>query len=86
MKFALLIILFSSQLVFADLEHKDGQGTLPEAQKLTLSRGCFKEIKSQGCGHPRENQDFFSFCLQLKLEALSSDCQGFFTKLYGKRI
>lgn len=86
MKLFVMTALLFSFFAHADLEHREGQESKPTVENLSRSRGCFKEIKEQGCGHPRENQDFFSFCLQLKLESLTSDCQGFFSKLYGKRI
>lgn len=83
-KFFILIILFSTN-VLADLEHIEGQGLAPSRQKLSSSRGCFQEIRNFGCGHPREDQEFFIGCLEENKDSLSLSCKSFFETLYGKR-
>jgi hypothetical protein len=84
-KIFILLILLLSSIVQADMEHKLGQGALPSPQKLSIARGCFKEIDEQGCGHPKENHEFFISCLEVKGNNLSSNCITFFNRLYGKR-
>lgn len=86
MKRSMLILLILGTLsAHADLEHKPGQGAMPLQQKLTVSHSCFKEIDSLGCGHPRDDQEFFIGCLDDKRDELTPSCQKFFEKLYGKK-
>lgn len=86
MKCSMLVaVFFISLSVHADLEHKEGQGSMPKAQKLSVSRSCFKEIDHIGCGHPRDDQEFFMSCLDEKKDELNPSCQSFFEKLYGKK-
>ena len=64
MKLALVsLIIVISFSAHADLEHKQGQGALPERQKLSNAHNCFAEIDLKGCGHPRDDQEFFIACL-----------------------
>lgn len=79
------LFLFISLSAMADLEHKEGMGAPPLKQKLSIARGCFKEINELGCGHPRDDQEFFIGCLEESKDDLTPSCQGFFEKLYGKR-
>ncbi len=81
----LVAVIFISFTAYADLEHKEGQGTMPKSQKLSISRSCFKEIDHIGCGHPRDDQEFFTSCLDEKKDELNPSCQVFFEKLYGKK-
>lgn len=86
MRIILLISsLFFTSLAWGDLEHRHGQGERPSAQKLSLSRGCFKEINDLGCGHPAEDHEVFISCLDEGREKLSNSCQIFFERLYGRR-
>lgn len=78
-------VIFLSLSAHADLEHKEGLGTMPKTQKLSISRSCFKEIDDIGCGHPRDDQEFFISCLQENKDELNPSCQSFFEKLYGKK-
>lgn len=80
----ILLFVFSSS-AFADLEHVEGQGMAPTRQKLSSARGCFQEINHKGCGHPREDQEFFIACLDENKDSLSPSCKSFFETLYGKR-
>lgn len=81
----ILMSLFLSFSAFADLEHRDGQEAIPTEKNLTLSRSCFQEILEQGCRHPSEDRELFNNCLTDKITTLSSRCQTFFERLYGKR-
>ena len=78
------LLLFIS-LSHAHLEHKPGQGMIVDEKRLSKARGCFTDIKLLGCGHPREDIDFFKSCLDEKSDQLTSDCQNFFQRLYGKK-
>lgn len=80
-----LSVLFSIA-AHADMEHKSGQGEQPSLQKMTLSRGCFTEADQLGCGHPREDHEYFIACVQDNRNQLSISCQHFFKKLYGNRV
>lgn len=84
-RYMLSLLLLFSFSAFADLEHVEGQGAAPSRQKLTSARGCFQEIRNLGCGHPREDQDFFIGCLEENKDSLSPSCKSFFEVLYGKR-
>jgi hypothetical protein len=84
-RYGLLLIMAISFSAFADLEHVEGMGSAPSKQKLSSSRGCFQEIRNLGCGHPREDQDFFTGCLEENKDSLSPSCKSFFEILYGKR-
>ncbi len=79
---AVLIHTFSAQ---ADMEHKSGLGTMPAKQSLTSSRACFQEIDNKGCGHPRDDQEFFIACLDENKNSLTQSCRSFFDTLYGKK-
>ena len=86
MKIYLLVgaLIFSS-VALADLEHTPGQGESPSKQKLSLSRGCFNEIDNKGCGRPGEDHEVFIACLDENKKNLSTNCQSFVERLYGKR-
>lgn len=86
MKRLMLVVLFFGTLsAHADLEHIPGQGAMPKSQKLSAARSCFHEIDNMGCGHPRDDQEFFNGCLEEKRDELTLSCQAFFEKLYGKK-
>lgn len=86
MKVGLMIIsIFISINSYGDMEHKPGQGIQPSAEKLSLSRGCFKEMRYLGCGHPREDHGYFIACLANNRDQLSNNCQSFFQRLYEKK-
>ena len=76
--------LFSS-VASGNLEHSAGQGQSPSRQKLSLSRGCFEQIETKGCGSPSEDHEVFIACLDNKTDELTNNCQSFFERLYGKR-
>ncbi|MCM2349000.1 MAG: hypothetical protein NDI69_03200 [Bacteriovoracaceae bacterium] len=80
-----LSVIFSFSTL-ADMEHRAGQGGQPSLQRLTLSRGCFNEADQLGCGHPREDHEYFIACTQDNRKQLSISCQHFFEKLYGNRV
>ena len=80
-----IFLLLTSYSAMANLEHTEGQGSGPSDKKLTHSRACFQEIVDQGCSHPREDRELFNNCLADKITTLSSECQTFFQRLYGKR-
>lgn len=82
--FVMLALIFSFSAT-ADLEHREGQGASPTEKNLKASRSCFKEILDQGCRHPSEDREIFNNCLADKITTLSSRCQTFFERLYGKR-
>lgn len=84
-KIILVAFLILSTSAFADMEHRTGQGEKPSAKRLSVARGCFDEIDTLGCGHPRDDHDVFIGCLDDKREDLSPNCQSFFERLYGKR-
>ena len=77
--------IFISLEAMADLEHREGQGTIPSSKELGVSRACFREIDNLGCGHPLEDQEYFNTCLADQKTTLSSNCQIFFEKLYGSK-
>lgn len=81
----ILITMFFSFASMAHLEHRAGQETVPSSERLSKARGCFREIAEHGCGHPRDGQEEFNTCLEIKKEMLTETCQTFFKKLYGKR-
>jgi hypothetical protein len=83
--FIYLFVLLLSTSVFADMEHIEGQGQAPSKQRMKFSRACFAEMEELSCGHPREDQEFFTSCLDEKHDSLSLNCQSFFERLYGKR-
>lgn len=86
MKRTMLVSVFLFSLsAHADLEHKAGMGTMPQKQKLSVAHACFNEIDNIGCGHPRDDQEFFISCLDEKKDELTPSCQTFFQKLYGKK-
>ena len=86
MKCLILILLFLlSHSAMADLEHKEGQGMMPNKQRLTTAHTCFQEIDNMGCGHPRNDQEFFIGCLEENKDKLTLSCQKFFQKLYGRK-
>lgn len=85
LKLFLLLTLLTPESVRAHLEHKRGQGSTPSSEKLHFTRGCFSEIADAGCPHPRDGSEIFRSCLDLKLQSVSKNCQGFFLRLYGKR-
>jgi hypothetical protein len=86
MKRSMLALVFIFSLsAHADLEHKPGQGEMPLRQKLSVSHGCFNEIDTIGCGHPRDDQEFFIGCLQDHKDELTPSCQTFFERLYGNK-
>lgn len=84
-RYLFFLFLAFSFSALADLEHVEGQGTAPSRQKLSTSRGCFQEMRNLGCGNPREDQDFFTGCLEENKDSLSPSCKSFFEVLYGKR-
>jgi hypothetical protein len=84
-KLYLLGLIFFCGQAQADLEHIAGQGMVPGLQKLNISRGCFAKIATLGCGHPRDDHEFFITCLDDKRDKLSSNCLSFFNRLYGKK-
>lgn len=84
-KIFLIITIAFSSFAFADLEHKAGQGDAPPEKKVSLARGCFREIDNLGCGHPKDDLGFFRGCLDENRENLSASCQTFFGKLYSKK-
>jgi hypothetical protein len=79
-----LALIFSSS-AFSNLEHIEGQGSSPLKIKLNHSRGCFQDMAELGCGHPRDGHDSFVTCLNEKRTHLSSTCEAFFERLYGKQ-
>lgn len=86
MKCSMLVLVFLfSYSAYADLEHKPGMGTMPQKQKLSTAHACFDEIDHKGCGHPRDDQEFFIGCLDEYKTELTPSCQAFFDKLYGKK-
>lgn len=85
MKVMIILVLFSSVVSFADMEHKEGQGSMPASKELTLSRGCFHEISKFGCGHPVEDQEYFITCLADNISEQAPNCRSFFERLYGKK-
>jgi len=86
MKYSVLIIfLLFSLSALADLEHKTGMGALPQKQKLSEAHACFDEIDHIGCGHPRDDQEFFIGCLDENKDELTPSCRSFFQKIYGKK-
>lgn len=82
-KFIFLLVLIIWNISWADLEHRTHQGQIPAAKELSLSRGCFEEIKALDCGHPSEDQEYFNSCLAEKRELLTLKCKDFFDTLYG---
>jgi hypothetical protein len=84
-KVFLIITLASIPLCWADMEHRPLQGEKPSNERLSLSRGCFQEIRLLGCGHPREDQVFFKTCLQEQQNSLTPVCFNFFHRLYVPR-
>jgi hypothetical protein len=78
-------LLVFSMSAMADIEHKPGMEGHPSQQKLSIARTCFKEIDNKGCGHPRDDQEFFISCLDETRDELTLSCQSFFQKLYGKK-
>lgn len=84
-KYLLTGALLFSFVALADLEHIPGQGASPSKQKLSLSRGCFDEIDNKGCGRPGDDHEVFIACLDENKDDLSTNCQSFFERLYGKR-
>ncbi|WPU64151.1 hypothetical protein [Peredibacter starrii] len=85
MRFLFIMILSFSLNALADMEHISGQGSMPPSKELSASRSCFQEIAEEGCGHPIEDQEYFHTCLSDKISELSSNCQNFFGRLYGKK-
>ena len=86
MKRSMLVLVFLFSLsAQADLEHKPGMGSMPQKQKLSVAHACFNEIDHKGCGHPRDDQEFFIGCLDDNKDGLTPSCQTFFQKLYGKK-
>lgn len=86
MKCSILVLLFFGSLsVWAEMEHVPGIGSVPEKQKLSSARACFREIDDKGCGHPRDDQEFFISCLDENKNNLTPSCKSFFHTLYGKR-
>lgn len=86
--FSLSVLIFTlifSNLTLADLEHRPGQGTLPKREKLSTAHGCFREIDELGCGHPRDDQEFFISCVHDKQDDLTPSCKPFFETKYGRR-
>ena len=81
---AILTLIFTITS-YAHLEHRAGQESKPSNERLSVARGCFEEIRRQGCSHPRDGQEIFNTCLDDKKEMLSDSCQAFFTRLYGNR-
>ena len=81
-KFITLLIFLSPARVMAHLEHKKNFEAHPAVERLTFTRGCFKEIKKLGCRHPREDVDLFKLCLLQKQEMLHPQCRIFFSRLY----
>lgn len=84
-RYLLIGSLVFSTFALADLEHTRGQGETPSAEKLSLSRGCFSHIEEFGCGHPANDHEIFIGCLDENRKNLSTDCQSFFERLYGRR-
>lgn len=69
----------------ATMEHQPGFESKPSEERLSNSRGCFHEIQSKGCVHPREDQEKFNTCLSENFSELKPNCQAFFKKLYGNK-
>lgn len=67
------------------MEHRDGQGERPSLQRLSMTRGCFSKMRQLGCGHPREDLEFFKGCLDQNRDQLSLECSLFFNRLYQKK-
>lgn len=84
MKKVIAITLFFSFAANADLTYQRGQEGHPTKTELDLSRKCFDEMTFIGCGHPREDQEFFQNCHRDHKEDLSITCRTFFEELYGK--
>jgi hypothetical protein len=78
----LFITLTSTSFSWANMEHRPLQGEKPSIERLSLSRGCFQEMRLSGCGHPREDQVFFKACLEEHQESLTPLCVKFFNRLY----
>ncbi len=78
------IFLISGTQVQASLEHRSDFENTPSEKRLSVARGCFRQMKELGCGHPRDGQENFERCLQSERKVLSINCQKFFARLYGE--
>lgn len=65
---------------FGNMEHKNGMGVNPQAERLAFTRSCFKKAELIGCDL-KNNQEFRT-CMTDIREQLDQDCRSFFHKLY----
>jgi hypothetical protein len=81
------IIIISMLASFSALAHQghDFQPQeKPSEKSISTARSCFKELETLGCGHPREDQEYFVNCYRSNVQMISIDCQSFFETLYGR--
>lgn len=81
----LLAALAYSWQSFAHIDYRPGDEEVPTEARKSLAKQCFSEALSSGCQHPRENRKEFRECIKDQVGSLSTGCQTFMTKLYGKR-
>jgi hypothetical protein len=80
----LLAALAYSYQSFAHIEYRPGDEEVPTAARTSVAKQCFSEAVSSGCHHPREGREEFRTCIKDQVGSLSSTCQAFMTRLYGK--
>ena len=81
----LLAALAYSWHSFAHVEYRPGDEGVPTAARTSLAKQCFSEAVSSGCHHPREGREEFRTCIKDQMGSLSSGCQTFMSRLYGKK-
>lgn len=80
----ILSLMFLMTQARASIDH-DGVDGNPTATELERSRGCFNELKTQGCPDPGENLREFRQCLHEAFPQLSLDCRKMMKTLYTRR-
>jgi hypothetical protein len=84
-KLITMICLLASFSTFAHMDHAPRPEDKVSDETARYYRGCFKEIEALGCGHPREDHEYFVNCYRSNVRMLSPACQSFFDTLYGQR-
>lgn len=81
--FLLIASMVFSLSALANIDEGSAASVEPTATELKASRACFAELETQGCGHPRDDQEHFESCLNNVYSSLSSPCKSMMTGLYG---
>lgn len=81
--FLLISSMLFSLSAFANIDEASAVAVEPTESELKVSRACFSELETLGCGHPRDDQEHFESCLNNVYSSLTTSCKKMMTELYG---